>query len=135
MSPLKLVLAVQNGSWKPPAGIPRPDTLRTPLRAARIGRSTVLIFRALDGDLTRPLVEPDPPLGPQQMAVLQCMAGGMTTKQTAARLNISRRSVYLHLAAVRRRLSAASTAEAVRRAAEMGLCPPPAASPPGKSDG
>jgi len=61
--------------------------------------------------------------------VLQCVAQGMTTSQVAARLGLSRRTVYMHLAAIRRSFSVLSTAEAIQRAAELGLCQPPT---PGK---
>jgi DNA-binding CsgD family transcriptional regulator len=94
-----------------------------------LGRDTILIFRPLDMEQMYPLPAPAPgQLGQRQLEVLQCIAKGMTTRQVAAQLGISRRTIYMHLAAIRRSLSAISTADAVRRAAELGLCLPPAKS-------
>ena len=123
----RLILAVNNGKWLPPTDISHSEQPVQTLRAVRLGRSTILIFRLLDNDQIHPSPARSEPLGQRQMAVLQCVAEGMTTRQVAARLGMSRRTVYMHLAAIRRSFSAISTAEAVRRAAELGLCQPPVA--------
>jgi DNA-binding CsgD family transcriptional regulator len=125
LSPARLIMAVNSGKWLPPAEIPRAERSIRTLRAVRLGRSTILIFRPLDLEQTHPVQAPAEPLGFRGMAVLQCVAEGMTTKQVAVRLGMSRRTVYMHLAAIRRSFSAISTAEAVRRAVELGLCQPP----------
>jgi DNA-binding CsgD family transcriptional regulator len=125
VSPARLILAVNSGKWLPPAGIPHKERAIRTLRAIRLGRSTILIFRPLDMEQINPVQAPDEPLGSRGMAVLQCVAEGMTTKQVAVRLGMSRRTVYMHLAAIRRSFCAISTAEAVRRAVELGLCQPP----------
>lgn len=125
LPPGRLILAINSGRWHPPNGIPRQDKLVTGLRAVRLGRSTILIFQPLENEQPSPDSHPAGPLGQRQMQVLQCVAQGLTTRQVAARLGMSRRTVYLHLAAIRHSLSAVSTAEAIRRAAELGLCQPP----------
>lgn len=126
----KLILAVNRGNWRPPPGLVPSSAPHCGLRAVRLGRQTVLIYPAQELEI--PLAaQAGAPLGERQMAVLQCVAEGLTTRQAAARLNISRRSVYMHLAAIRRILSAASTPEAIRRAAELGLCQPQPVKPSG----
>lgn len=121
----QLIVAVNSGKWLPPSGIPREEGATRTLRAVRLGRSTILIFRPLDLEQIQPAQDPAEPLGSRQMAVLQCVAEGLTTRQVAARLGMSRRTVYMHLASIRRSFSAISTTEAVRRAVELGLCQPP----------
>lgn len=128
LTPEALVLEVNSGRWLPPAGsVPEetPSPLPTNLRAVRLGPGTVLVFQAVDLDQDQPQEHSRGTLSKRQIAVLQCLAQGMTTRQIAARLEISRRTVYLHLAAIRRSLRAVSTPEAVSRAAELGLCQPP----------
>ncbi len=131
LPPSRLILAVNSGRWRPPDAIPRRDKVVAGLRAVRLGRSTILIFQPLENELTPPDSHPTGPLGQRQMQVLQCVAQGMTTRQVAARLGMSRRTVYLHLAAIRHSLSAVSTAEAIQRAAELGLCQPTVSGKPG----
>jgi len=130
LPPGRLILAVNGGRWHPPDGIPRRDKMVAGLRAVRLGRSTILIFQPVENEWTPPDTHPTGPLGQRQMQVLQCVAQGMTTRQVAARLGMSRRTVYLHLAAIRHSLSAVSTAEAIQRAAELGLCQPPVSDKP-----
>lgn len=124
LPPARLIAVVNSGEWLPPSGIKQEERSIRTLRAVRLGRSTILIFRPLDPEQVRPVQSQAVPPGPRGMAVLQCVAAGMTTKQIAAQLGMSRRTVYLHLAAIRRSFNAISTVEAVRRAAELGLCTP-----------
>lgn len=127
LPPEKLVLAVNSGRWLPPAGLTTPepaDTGQMRLNAVRLGQSTILIFCAVDLDQIQSGQLTKSPLSKRQIAILQCLAQGMTTRQIAAKFGIARRTVYLHLAAIRRSLRAISTSEAVSRAAELGLCQP-----------
>ncbi len=135
LTPEKLVSAVNSGRWFPPGEMPPSDSpaLEKPiLQAVRLGPNTVLVFHPIDLDRVKFGREPGAALSSRQIAVLQCLAQGMTTRQIAARLGISRRTVYLHMAAIRGSLRAISTAEAVNRAAELGLCQPPVSGLPGK---
>ena len=126
LPPGRLILAVNSGKWLPPPGVPRPERPLRTLRAVRLGRETILIFRPMDMEQIYTAPAPAPSqLGQRQLEVLQCIAKGMTARQVAAQLGLSRRTVYLHLASIRHSLSAISTAEAVHRAAELGLCQPP----------
>jgi DNA-binding NarL/FixJ family response regulator len=55
------------------------------------------------------------------VAVLQRAASGMTNEQIATELHLSRATVVREIGAVYRALGAANRAEAVRRAAAIGL--------------
>lgn len=127
LTPEKLIAAVNSGRWLPPGEImPSDPAAPTPIgmHAVRLGQNTVLIFRSIELNHVKAKQPTDGLLSSRQIAVLQCLAQGMTTRQIAARLGISRRTVYLHLAAIRSRMRAISTAEAVNHAAELGLCQP-----------
>lgn len=54
-----------------------------------------------------------PPLTPRQQVILQLLTEGLTAKQIAVRMGLSRRTVFLHLAAIRQRLGVSSTLQAV----------------------
>jgi DNA-binding NarL/FixJ family response regulator len=57
----------------------------------------------------------------RQLDVLIGLSQGLTGKQIAARLNISRRSVSLHVAGLKTNLAASTTAECVQKAARLGI--------------
>jgi len=57
----------------------------------------------------------------RQLDVLIGLSQGLTGKQIAVRLNISRRSVSLHVAGIKNCLSASTTAECVQKAARLGI--------------
>lgn len=138
LTPEKLVSAVNSGRWLPPGEMPPSDSPapdRQILYAVRLGPNTVLIFHPIDLEQVKPGRPAGEALSRRQIAVLQCLAQGMTTRQIAARLGISRRTVYLHMAAIRGSLRAISTAEAVNRAAELGLCQTPVSGLPKKGAG
>ena len=65
-------------------------------------------------------VEP-PQLTPREHEVLDLVAVGLTNKGIAVRLGISEHTVKFHLASVLTKLDAGSRAEAVARAARMGI--------------
>lgn len=125
-----LVTEVSVGRWQPPPEIQLPGEnpiLR--LRAVRLGRTTVLIFRMLDPAELEDLQQPEAPLSRRQLAVLQCLAEGLAVKQICRRLGLAERTVFLHLAALKKKLRVLTTAQAVTRAVELGLCIPPAPTP------
>ena len=124
----KLAQAVNTGTW-----IPADETLAAAagkgLRAVRLGRSVVLAYRPSEGlDAPAAFV----PLSPRQAAVLQALAEGLTAGQIAIRLGMARRTVFLHIAAIRSKLNTATTQEALIRAALLGWCTP---LPPGDKKG
>lgn len=57
----------------------------------------------------------------RQLDVLIGLSQGLTGKQIATRLNISRRSVSLHVAGLKTNLSASTTAECVQKATRLGI--------------
>jgi DNA-binding CsgD family transcriptional regulator len=57
----------------------------------------------------------------RQLDVLIGLSHGLTGKQIASRLNISRRSVSLHVAGIKSSLSASTTAECIQKAARLGI--------------
>lgn len=60
----------------------------------------------------------------RQLDVLHCLSQGLTGKQIVVRLNISQRSVSLHISALKRNLKANTTAECVQKAARLGILKP-----------
>lgn len=92
--------------------------------------------RVLAGDTSFPALRNGPaPLAftERQAAVLERVARGLTSRVIAAELGIAERTVKDHLAVIYARLEASTRAEAVARAAELGVLPPvsrrPAAPP------
>jgi DNA-binding NarL/FixJ family response regulator len=71
--------------------------------------------------LERPLAE----LTDREREVLQCIAEGLSTKETAARFDISTRTVETHRANLMRKLGVHSVAQLVRIAIREGLVGPP----------
>jgi DNA-binding NarL/FixJ family response regulator len=62
-------------------------------------------------------------LSAEQRALLGQLLGGATLGQAARALHLSRRTADRRLAAARAALEARTTAEALRRAAELGVDP------------
>lgn len=60
----------------------------------------------------------------RQLDVLNFLSQGKTGKQIAGRLNISQRSVSLHISALKRNLNANTAAECVQKAARLGILKP-----------
>ena len=56
----------------------------------------------------------------RQREVLDLLAAGLTDKETAARLNLSPRTVEMHVARLLENLNCRTRAEAVRKASERG---------------
>lgn len=70
------------------------------------------------------LPQPATPLTDRELSVLRLMAEGLRTKEIADRLGIAERTVKAHLTAIFIKLGATCRAEAVSRAAVMGLLDP-----------
>lgn len=60
-------------------------------------------------------------LSPRHYDILFCLCDGCTTDEIAHRLRICRRTVYMNIAEMKRRLNAASRPQMVALAQEMGL--------------
>ncbi len=78
------------------------------------------------GDQARSAAE----LGHTERALLERLLAGDSLGEAAAALHLSRRTADRRLAAARRALGAATTAEALALAVKAGLRPPPKAEPP-----
>ncbi len=71
-----------------------------------------------------PAIEPAPsPLTPREREVLELLAGGLTDREVAARLVISRKTVEKHVGAVLRKTEAPSRTAAVVHALDRGWLP------------
>lgn len=123
LDPADLVVEVAAGRWHPPPEIrARGGEPPVALRAVRLGREAVLIFPLLEpGDLEDEL-RGEAALSRRQLAVLQCLAEGLAVKQISRRLGLAERTVFLHLAALKKKLRVMTNAQAVSRAVELGLC-------------
>ena len=64
---------------------------------------------------------PAPQLTPRQVEVLQAVAQGRTDKEVAKALNLSPRTVEMHMSGAMKALSCATRTEAVHRAGALGL--------------
>lgn len=127
--PRELMQAVTAGDWQPPA--PYPPAPRGTLWAFQQGRMIVVaVCRADDaappgGPRERTATLESLTLSPRQRQVLQAMAEGLTSKQIAQRLRLHKRTVEMHIAALKTRLGTVTRAQTVGRAAALGLCSPP----------
>lgn len=65
--------------------------------------------------------EPDEPLTPREIQVLELLAEGLPNKAIAARLDISDQTVKFHMSSICGKLGAANRTDAVRRAVRRGL--------------
>src|SRR5689334_7662789 len=65
--------------------------------------------------------EPQEPLTPREVQVLELLAEGLPNKAIAARLHISDQTVKFHVSAICGKLGAANRTDAVRRAIRQGL--------------
>ncbi|MGC3997637.1 MAG: response regulator transcription factor [Anaeromyxobacter sp.] len=97
-----------------------PEALSAALRAAVAG------LRALDPALTDPFLRPPEagaaePLTPREREVLALLAEGLANKVIAARLGISQHTAKFHVNAILAKLGVDSRAEAIVRAARLGL--------------
>lgn len=64
------------------------------------------------------------PLSPREMEVLELLRDGLSQDQIHRRLAIADRTVRVHVAAIKEKLGAASTAHCVTRAFELGILGP-----------
>lgn len=85
--------------------------------------------RILDGEPWFPAdTVPEPGISPRQALILERFAEGQSSRDIAAELNITERTVKYHLSEVYARLDASSRAEAIARATAKGWIRLPAGS-------
>lgn len=102
----------QNGTWLPAR---LADLLRkkSAWQALPLGEDLLLVVPINKSRSTPKSSAECPPLTPRQQVILQLLTEGLTAKQIAAQMGLSRRTVFLHLAAIRQRLGVNSTLQAV----------------------
>jgi DNA-binding NarL/FixJ family response regulator len=81
------------------------------------GESTVMMSQVVLSDTNNPLTE-------RELEVLVCAARGWPNKQIGAHLEISDRTVQVHLQAIYQKLNVTNRTEAVLRAMVMGIVHP-----------
>ncbi len=86
-------------------------------------RGLVVLDPSLAGGFVRPPESPDgaEPLTPREREVLALLAEGLANKAIAARLGISEHTAKFHVNAILAKLGVESRAEAIVRAARLGL--------------
>jgi len=120
--PDELAQAVESGTWQPPEALRPMLAAGKPPRATRLGHLVVALVESIlppAGDLP---ALPGLDLPPRRRQVLQLLAEGLTSRQIAARLGLSKSTVNMHSAALRRQLGGTSRAHTVARAVQLGLC-------------
>ena len=109
------------------ARLPRdasPEQIDAALRAVAVGLSVTIAeefargFAAVHEDDERTL------LTPREVDVLTAVSNGLTNKEIARELGISRHTVKFHLESLMRKLGASSRAEAVSKSMRMKLLTP-----------
>jgi DNA-binding CsgD family transcriptional regulator len=115
-----LLSAIQAGQWQPPA----PYQALLPDRSwqAVLVSGLILVTCAEPSPNSAEALAVTPTLPQRQREILQLMADGLTTKEIAKRLGISRRTVSMHIAALKKRLGVQTRAESVGRAVALGYC-------------
>lgn len=81
------------------------------------GESTVMMAQVVPSDTNNPLTE-------RELEVLVCAARGWPNKQIGAHLEISDRTVQVHLQAIYQKLNVTNRTEAVLRAMVLGIVRP-----------
>ncbi|PKO12717.1 MAG: hypothetical protein CVU39_22380 [Chloroflexi bacterium HGW-Chloroflexi-10] len=125
----ELLQALNRGEWTPP------DSFGCLLNKARLRCMRAVIL----GGWVVALVDPaglearsDPlesevhqsKLSPRQHQILNLLAQGLTNKQIAQQLSLSQRTVNLHIAEIKNKMSAQTNAQSVNRAMALGYCRP-----------
>jgi DNA-binding NarL/FixJ family response regulator len=102
-----------------------PDELRKAILLVTQGMSVLspqvtrqVLRAAVSGEANR---SSDSGLSSREMEVLECLAHGKTTSQIAGELFISENTVKTHVRHILEKLEASNRAEAVSKAAQMGL--------------
>jgi len=96
-----------------------PDAIAAALQAA--ARGLAVLDPALAGDFVRAPAPPAEALTPREREVLALLAEGLANKAIAARLGISEHTAKFHVNAILGKLGVESRAEAIVRAARLGL--------------
>ena len=87
-------------------------------------RGYEVVFRWSSGDYARATVSgrlcPSSPLTPRQLEVLLCLRDGLTYREVAERLGLSRQTLKNHIMAIKKRLGVSTTMGALARGLKEG---------------
>lgn len=123
LTAVQLATLLNLGNWQPPDSVARffSDLRRAQIRAVAL-EDWVFALVETPSDL-RP--KPDPeinPLSNRQRQVLGLLSEGLTGKQIAFQLGLSRRTVNMHIAAIKKKLGSQTNAQSVSRGTALGYC-------------
>jgi DNA-binding CsgD family transcriptional regulator len=124
LEPEQLATKIHSGDW---SFVGREDAWfsRLPRRSIILGGMVVVIegppvqpgpenaVRLLEIEFTR-----------RQLQILECLMEGLTARQIAVRLKISKRTTDEHLAAIRQKLEARTNTQSLGRAVALGYWKP-----------
>lgn len=102
----------QSGTWFP-RRLSEMLSEKSAWQALPLGKELLMVIPNGKGENSPKPCADCPPLTPRQQIILQLLTEGLTAKQIAAQLGLSRRTVFLHLAGIRQRLGVNSTFQAV----------------------
>ena len=109
-SPHELVDAILRGEWQPPSPYSN--------QAGRLNaywQDGLVIVSTLTLNYSNKHGS-NPRLSSRQRDVLKCLVKGLTTRQIARRLDISTRSVFYHIAELKRKFIAVTRSELIHKA-------------------
>lgn len=122
---LLLVEKINHGKWIPPAPA---NQLLSNLK--EISLRAVVLGNWVIASLEEPQEHPrasmpmEIELTPRQREVLDLLSQGLTHKQICQKLNLSARTVNMHIANLKKKLKAETNAQSVGRATVLGYCRP-----------
>lgn len=102
----------QSGTWFP-RRLSEILAEKSAWQALPLGKDLLLVIPGSKSENSPKPCTDCPPLTPRQQIILQLLTEGLTAKQIAAQLGLSRRTIFLHLAGIRQRLGVSSTFQAV----------------------
>ena len=114
---------LNDGGWQPPDSVSRflSDQEVRQIRAVALEDWVFALVKS--APILQQEVTPEmDPLSKRQRQVLEMLAAGLTAKQIAFKLGLSRRTINLHLAAIKQKLGAQTNAQSVSRGTALGYC-------------
>ena len=120
-----LVEQINHGKWipPPPASQLLENLQGTSLRAVVLGNWVVASLEE-PKELSRASLPTHINLTARQQDVLDLLSQGLTHKQISQKLNLSQRTVNMHIANLKAKLNAETNAQSVGKATALGYCRP-----------
>ena len=122
---LLLVEKINAGEWTPPpTALNLLETLsEKSLRAVTLGNWVIASLQEPQ-EVFRASFPVEIQLTQRQREVLELLSQGLTHKQICQRLNLSQRTVNMHIANLKAKLKSETNAQSVGRATALGFCRP-----------